>query len=196
MPPTGLAAALMFMSRPRDRLISILQCGSPEVCRFLGRLHHKTILPLPRQASEKRQGTKSRCPLQPLTRSRAMTESYFPLPVRAFSAVGFDSRKGQPLESRASRDLGDTASCARAAGVSRSGRSLPTIRTSQALHFKAWPPACAHDDLFSVCLPISQLLTKTFQPWALVLTFRRTSLCESREQSLEVSWHFAQALQC
>ena len=37
---------------------------------------------------------------------------------------------------------------------------------------------------------------KTFQPRALVLTFRRTSLCESREQSLEVSWHFAQALQC
>jgi hypothetical protein len=48
----------------------------------------------------------------------------------------------------------------------------------------------------SRCLPISQLLTKTFQPWALVLTFRRTSLRESREQSLEVSWHFAQALQC
>jgi len=30
------------------------------VCRFLGRLHHKTIHALPRQASEKRQGTKSR----------------------------------------------------------------------------------------------------------------------------------------
>ena len=27
-----------------------------------------------------------------------MTEPYFPLPVRAFSAVGFDSRKRQPLE--------------------------------------------------------------------------------------------------
>ena len=125
-----------------------------------------------------------------------MTEPYFPLPVRAFSAVGFDSRKGQPLESRASRDLRDTVCFARPAGVSRSGRSLPTIYTSQALYSKAWPPACAHDNLFSVCLPISQLLTKTFQPWALVLTFRRTSLCESREQSLEVSWHFAQALQC
>ena len=37
----------------------------------------------------------------------------------------------------------------------RGGRSLPTIHTSQALYFKAWPPACAHDDLFSVCLPIS-----------------------------------------
>src|SRR5208337_2835411 len=142
MPPSGLAAALMFTSGPRDRFISILQCGSPEVCRFLGRLHHKTILPLPRQASEKRQGTKSRCPLSPLTRSRAMTEPYFPLPVRAFSAVGFDSRKGQPLESRASRDLRDTACCARAAGVSRSGRSLPMIRTLQELYFRAWPPAC------------------------------------------------------
>jgi len=31
-----------------------------ELCRFLGRLHHKTIHALPRQASEKRQGTKSR----------------------------------------------------------------------------------------------------------------------------------------
>ena len=37
-------------------------------------------------------------------------------------------------------DLRDTASCAHAAGVSRSGRSLPTIRTSQAHYFKAWPP--------------------------------------------------------
>jgi len=45
-----------------------------------------------------------------------MTEPYFPLPVRAFSAVGFDSRKGQPLESRASRDLRDTVCRARAAG--------------------------------------------------------------------------------
>ena len=69
-----------------------------------------------------------------------MMEPCFPLPVRAFSAVGFDSRKGQPLESRASRDLRDTASCAHAAGVSRSGRSLPTIRISQAHYFKAWPP--------------------------------------------------------
>src|ERR1700730_7210633 len=32
----------------------------PLLCRFLGRLHHKTIHALPRQASEKRQGTKSR----------------------------------------------------------------------------------------------------------------------------------------
>jgi hypothetical protein len=31
-----------------------------ELCRFLGRLHHKTIHALPGQASEKRQGTKSR----------------------------------------------------------------------------------------------------------------------------------------
>src|ERR1700719_1283879 len=30
------------------------------MCRFLGRLHHKSIHALPRQASEKRQGTKSR----------------------------------------------------------------------------------------------------------------------------------------
>ena len=29
-----------------------------------------------------------------------MTEPYFPLPVRAFSAIGFDSRKGQPLEGK------------------------------------------------------------------------------------------------
>ena len=33
---------------------------SPLLCRFLGRLRHKTIHALPRQASEKRQGTKSR----------------------------------------------------------------------------------------------------------------------------------------
>ena len=39
-----------------------------------------------------------------------MTEPYFPLPVRAFSAVGFDSRKGQPLDSRASRGLRDMVS--------------------------------------------------------------------------------------
>src|ERR1700731_1941168 len=32
----------------------------PLMCRFLGRLHHKTIHALPRQTSEKRQGTKSR----------------------------------------------------------------------------------------------------------------------------------------
>jgi hypothetical protein len=31
-----------------------------QMCRFLGRLHHKSIHALPRQASEKRQGTKSR----------------------------------------------------------------------------------------------------------------------------------------
>jgi len=34
--------------------------GCPLVCRFLGRLHHKTIHAQLRQASEKRQGTKSR----------------------------------------------------------------------------------------------------------------------------------------
>ena len=32
----------------------------PVMCRFLGRLHHKTIHALLRQASEKREGTKSR----------------------------------------------------------------------------------------------------------------------------------------
>jgi hypothetical protein len=38
----------------------ILRCTSRLVCRFLGRLLDKTIHALPRQASEKRQGTKSR----------------------------------------------------------------------------------------------------------------------------------------
>jgi len=44
-------------------------------------------------------------------------EPCFPLPVRAFSAVGFDSRKGQPLDVQGKQDLRDTASCAHAAGV-------------------------------------------------------------------------------
>src|SRR5262249_52171450 len=68
-----------------------------------------------------------------------MTEPYFPLPVQAFFAVGFASRKGQPLESLG-RDLRDTACCGRAAAVLRSGRSLPTTRASQAPYFKAGPP--------------------------------------------------------
>jgi hypothetical protein len=38
------------------------------------------------------------------------------------------------------------------------------------------PPWLMYAGCFSACLPISQLLTKTFQPWALVLTFRRSSL--------------------
>src|SRR5258708_14710089 len=43
---------------PADEVIERPPCLF--MCRFLGRLHHETIEALGRQASEKRQGTKSR----------------------------------------------------------------------------------------------------------------------------------------
>src|SRR5262249_29183248 len=71
-----------------------------------------------------------------------MTKPYILLLVQAFFAVGFASRKGQLLESLASRDLWDMVCYVRAAAVSRSGRSLPTTRRSQVRYFMAWSPAC------------------------------------------------------
>jgi hypothetical protein len=44
----------------------------PDMCRFLGRLHDKTAHALPRQASEKRQGTKSRAGRDSVSPLRSM----------------------------------------------------------------------------------------------------------------------------